>query len=513
MDAVAGVAQDALAAGSNGRQLGHRRLILPCDLMDSPAIARRVDARLGGAGRTALRAARAALAGLSEEEAALGRQMIATLALEHLCGDAPALDFGQLNDRLPEQPPGATPPARVLGRIASASKGAVRVEAMTARLDPLAVGAPVVEAFNAALPLAKLFDPTLTPAEEQAEAQAKLARLGEAMAAALEAAHQTGEELKTMAGNGAHKLLPEHLRALADFSAIASSGPTALLEVAADKERRAAALNVIGVYETVARAATAAPRLRAMSEYLEATGLLADAAVEQTGDSETLKLETECRLLAAELELRGPVRNPQTIEALEARFNKFKWSYAQRYRDAHARFQVEMTALSRIADDANRHLNALARLDSIAALGAAAAADLQPVMADLAGRVVPCDFDGPLSPENVPRCRCGFVLGTAPPRTELTDLFDQVKGALRLKLAALSRGAIARLIKEHDRGRRLEGFLKITQAAQTQALVRVLDDELARYLADLLDEGSAATASGVVELETARKTGRRKARA
>jgi hypothetical protein len=167
-----------------------------------------------------------------------------------------------------------------------------------------------------------------------------------------------------------------------------------------------------------------------------------------------------------------------------------------------------------VAEDAKRHLDALARLDSIAALGAPAAASLQTVTAELARRVVPCGFDGPLSPESVPRCRCGFVLGTASPQTELTDLFDQIKTALRLKLATLSRGAIARLIKEHDRGRRLEGFLKITQAAQTEALVRVLDDELTRYLSDLLDEGGVATAGGIVELETARKTGRRsKARA
>jgi len=511
--AIASVAQEILAVGPNGRQLARRRLLLPCDLIESAAIARLVDARLGGAGRSALKAARAALAGLSEDEAELGRQIIASLVLEHLCGEAPALDFGQLQDRLPEQPSGAPPPVKVLERIASRSKGAIRVEATTARFDPLAAGAPVVDAFNAALALAKLFDPTLTPAEEQAEAQAKLTRLGEAMAAALEAAHRAGEALKTAARNGAHKFLPEHLSALADFSALAGAGPAALLEVAADKERRAAAVNAISVYETVARAAAAVPRLGAMSEYLEATGLIAETPVE-TQDSEIIKLETECRLLAAELDSRGPVRNPQTLEALEARFNKFKWSYAQRYRDAHARFRTQMIALFGVAEDAERHLDALARLDSIAALGAPAAASLQTVMAELAKRVVPCGFDGPLSPESVPRCRCGFVLGTGSPQTELTDLFDQIKTALRLKLATLSRGAIARLIKEHDRGRRLEGFLKITQAAQTEALVRVLDDELTRYLSDLLDEGGVATAGGIVELETARKTGRRsKARA
>jgi hypothetical protein len=51
---------------------------------------------------------------------------------------------------------------------------------------------------------------------------------------------------------------------------------------------------------------------------------------------------------------------------------------------------------------------------------------------------------------------------------------------------------IARLIRIHDCEHRLEGFLKITQAAQTDALVRVLDEKLARYLAQVLDENETA---------------------
>jgi hypothetical protein len=88
-----------------------------------------------------------------------------------------------------------------------------------------------------------------------------------------------------------------------------------------------------------------------------------------------------------------------------------------------------------------------------------------------------------------PPCpRCGFVLGAALPSGALDEVFGQIRRALRARLAALSHDAIARLIRQHDSGHRLDGFLKITQAAQTDALVRVLDDNLARYLARLLDE-------------------------
>jgi len=69
---------------------------------------------------------------------------------------------------------------------------------------------------------------------------------------------------------------------------------------------------------------------------------------------------------------------------------------------------------------------------------------------------------------------------------------EGIRRALEIKLAALSQSMIARLIRIHDREHRLEGFLKITQAAQTDALVRVLDEKLARYLAQVLDENETA---------------------
>ena len=53
----------------------------------------------------------------------------------------------------------------------------------------------------------------------------------------------------------------------------------------------------------------------------------------------------------------------------------------------------------------------------------------------------------------------------------------------------------------HDRGHRLDGFFKITQAAHTDALVRVLDDNLARYLGRLLDDvqdGAEEDGAGVI---------------
>jgi hypothetical protein len=108
-------------------------------------------------------------------------------------------------------------------------------------------------------------------------------------------------------------------------------------------------------------------------------------------------------------------------------------------------------------------------------------------------------LEGPLAPEIMPCCpHCAYVIGTASPRVALGELLARVRRALETKLAILSQSAIARLIQDHDHNHRLEGFLKITQAAQTDALVGVLDEKLAGYLRRLLDENLALDSTAVV---------------
>jgi hypothetical protein len=98
---------------------------------------------------------------------------------------------------------------------------------------------------------------------------------------------------------------------------------------------------------------------------------------------------------------------------------------------------------------------------------------------------------GALSPDIAPRCPdCGFMVGTPSPRVAIEELRAQAQRGLEAKLAQLSQRTVARLIRQHDKGRRLDGFLKMTQATQTDASVRVLDDTLALYLGRLLEETS-----------------------
>jgi hypothetical protein len=107
----------------------------------------------------------------------------------------------------------------------------------------------------------------------------------------------------------------------------------------------------------------------------------------------------------------------------------------------------------------------------------------------VAASVVRCDLPGSVAPQSTPRCsNCGFTLGAVAPDAELDDVMERVRRGLAVKLAALSQTMIARLIREYDHDNRLEGFLRIMQAVQTDAMVWVLDEKLSRFLTHVLDD-------------------------
>ena len=312
------------------------------------------------------------------------------------------------------------------------------------------------------------------------------------MADAVESANRTRDAISSALGESHLPMPPTHLDAIAQYLELAESSTTAILETGADPARRDAAIRTIANYQALADTAASIPRMRAMREYLAATGLRASSEIVSPGEFRAAALETECELLAVELGPRVLTGAPRNLDALEARFHRFKWTYVQCYLSAHEKWRAKMEHLALIADDAKRYRDALGRLNQIVALGPPEGAELGDRVAELAASVVRCHLATPVAPETTPRClSCGFILGAADPGAELDDVMERVRRGLAIKLAALSQSVIARLIREHDRDNRLEGFLKITQASQTDALVRVLDENLARYLAQVLDDNLA----------------------
>ncbi|MGH7924722.1 MAG: hypothetical protein ACREQH_09045 [Candidatus Binatus sp.] len=498
------LAREVLASSVGGELPA--RLIYPPDLTANAAISNLIKTHLAESGRAAWKIARDCIAELEGYERDLAREIVDALLVEKVCGGTAALALEELKSRVPMVACAPTPDARatpvvseLLRRLELSTGGVIRLETDAARFDPDAAGAPELAAFNAALALARRFDPRLTIARDRESLDALLNRLEAAMALAVEAAARTREVLASALKQANLQMPAANAAAIAEFMELAESGALAMVEAATDRSYLASAIKVVAAYETLAAAAAAIPRMRAMREFLAGTGLRAlpdenGSAESVARESAVIALETECELLQVELGpriLKGP---PRSLDALEARFYKFKWTYVQCYLSAHARWRDKMERLERVAADARRYFDALSRLNSIAALGRPEGAHLGAQVAELGARVVRCELGGAIAPETTPRCPCcGFQLGASSPQAGFEDAIERIRRALEIKLAALSQSMIARLIRNHDREHRLEGFLKITQAAQTDALVRVLDEKLARYLAQVLDENIAGS--------------------
>jgi hypothetical protein len=477
------------------------RLIYPPDLTMNKAVANRVKAILEDAGRAAWKIAGDRIAELGAHERDLAREIIDSLIIEKVCGSTASLAIEELRARVPMVAHGgaadaqATPAVReLLRRLEVSTGGVICLESDAARFDPDAAGAPELAAFNAASVLARRFDPRMAIARDRAGLAAGMARLDDAMALAVEAGIRTRQMLESALEEAKLEMPTASRVAIAAYVELAESGAVAMLKATADRSHLESSIQIVVAYETIAAAAESITRMRLMHEYLAATGLHAspdEAGVRDSAwqSSAVVSLETECELLRVELGPRLLSEAPRSLDALEARFHKFKWTYVQCYLSEHSRWREKMERLERVAEDARRYFEALARLNAIAALGRPEGEHLRARVAELGARVVQCELGNAIAPTITPRCvSCGFQLGASSPQAEIEDAMEAIRRALEIKLAALSHSMIARLIRNHDKENRLEGFLKITQAAQTDALVRVLDEKLAKYLARVLEE-------------------------
>jgi hypothetical protein len=468
------------------------RLVYPCDIFEASEVRQAIEQRLGAGGRAALRSAPAAALSMPRGSRQRNEQIVRTLAIAYLCEPAPALEIDQLWSRLP--PAGVAPRAasssgafEELQTLAERSAGAIQVTPAGAAFVPASESTPDIEAFNRAIALLKLFEPTLVEVHSVSELPVAKARLVEALSNLIEEARVVNEALQRFASACRSPLEPEVVRALHDCIDLAERGAEDLFKRGADETYLRRAQGVIGAYRELAAAAASVPGLLAMKDYLQQTRLEAESFDSQS-PSQAAALATERRLLEAELGARAPYSRAR--EALEGRFEKFKWTYVENYRVAHEQWRAEMEQASALVIDIDRGVQAVVRLNSLTALGEPVGAELEG-QARLAREAIKvCRLNGQFSASSTALCPvCGYVLGTPAPTPALAKLLEKTRRALREKFTALSRGAIVRLIRKYDRAHRLDGFLKITQAAQTEALAAVLDDQLTAYLARLLKEG------------------------
>ena len=188
-------------------------------------------------------------------------------------------------------------------------------------------------------------------------------------ARAVEAAHRVGAALEGVCRDFLMELPPEHRETIDDFIALAEAGPGALIGLAAERPRMQAE-RAIEAYEALAAAAAAVPRIRAMREYLRATGLMPGtagySAAETTAapgegsaaDKAIAAAQVECQLVLVAMESAVPRWAARGFDALEIRFQKFKWGYIQLYQAAHERWRRESERFAIELGEARKHFGA-----------------------------------------------------------------------------------------------------------------------------------------------------------
>ncbi len=206
------------------------RLIFPGDLMLSPMMRAAVEDRLGENGRIALGRAYDAAGAVAEPMRSVARQAVDSLMLHALDADTAALALRDLALQIPAITADriCTPEtlAEILREVALRSRGAIVLESdsSAAWFNSRAAGGPEVIAFNAALPLIRRFDSTLTPAQELSEVKAQLKRLSPAMANALEETFRNRAILDGALRESGRGLSPDQERHFADFVALMEAG-------------------------------------------------------------------------------------------------------------------------------------------------------------------------------------------------------------------------------------------------------------------------------------------------
>ncbi|HEV2170103.1 MAG TPA: hypothetical protein VGR40_04095, partial [Candidatus Binatus sp.] len=337
-----------------GRDDSSTPLLYPPDLTANPTVSDRIKDHLSQSERAAWKIARDAADALDAHEKDLAREIVDTIVVEH----AATVKLEELKTLVPTiafasasnvQAVSLLPD--LLRRLEISTGGAIRLDADTVRFDPEAAGAPELAAFNSALMLARRFDPRLTIARDRDSLAERLRRLDAAMANAVEAAAHTSEMLESTLREANLQPPAASIAAIARYIELAESGAHAMLGAAADRSRVESLLQTIDAYDALASAAAAIPRMRAMREYLVGTGLRAlhedSAPLERDArESGVTALETECELLQVELGPRVLTGPPRNLDALEARFQKFKWTYVQCYLSAHARWREKMARLN-----------------------------------------------------------------------------------------------------------------------------------------------------------------------
>ena len=166
---------------------------------------------------------------------------------------------------------------------------------------------------------------------------------------------------------------------------------------------------------------------------------------------------------------------------------EYQSRYRRAYVDYHARHQEEVSRLLALVEEARRKLHTLTLLNSIAELGPPMGTGLAQRYGDLERSIVPCHVNSnDLLLHSKPRCTdCQLALGEEPPAQELEHFLGDLNHELAEQNRRLSRVLVERILQDKI-DKRLENLLKIVQASDLSALSNTLNEELTRFISQLL---------------------------
>jgi hypothetical protein len=195
------------------------------------------------------------------------------------------------------------------------------------------------------------------------------------------------------------------------------------------------------------------------------------------------------------------LQQPHQLDSLRSTFELFRARYATAYVRHHEAYWRDVARLLDDLEAARPGAAALARLNSLRALGRPLGEAALVAYEQLAAGRSTCSIDDlPSLLRERPRCPvCDLTLDAAFPADEARRAVRGIDAALRRQQSRLASEAVRRILARG--GARLEQFLQIVQASDLAGLAQVLDDDLVGFLQGLLAEPTAPTADALDLLE------------
>ena len=184
---------------------------------------------------------------------------------------------------------------------------------------------------------------------------------------------------------------------------------------------------------------------------------------------------------------------PQEMASMRAIFELFQSDFAEAYTDHHRRHWRAYARLSAMLDEGALTAQALARLNTLAALGRPVGRAALGAYERMTGGRRACPAPELASAlREQPACPdCGITMENGAPSEETGEVLRRLHTALARQQARLAGEAVRQILARG--GERIDQFLQIVQASDPAGLAQVLDDKLLAFLQELLSQPVSPT--------------------